>query len=91
MELGIRNYTRGDLTIHKYYSRFRTLWNDYSDLVTTKMSNEGVLEVQQVHKINQKDRFLMKLRPQYKVVYASLVNRDLVPTLANCFGERAFA
>ena len=87
LELGIGNYTQGDLTIQEYYSGFLTLWNDYSDLVTAKMTGEGVLAVQQVHKVSQRDQFLMKLRPEYEAVRASLVNRDPVPTLAVCFGE----
>ena len=51
------------------------------------MTGEGVLAVQQVHKVSQRDQFLMKLRPEYEAVRASLVNRDPVPTLAVCFGE----
>ena len=51
------------------------------------MSAAGVLVVQQVHQNSQRDQFLMKLRPEYEAVRASLVNRDPVPTLAACFGE----
>ena len=87
LELSIGNYTQGDLTIQEYYSGFLTLWNDYSNLVTAKMSAEGVLVVQQVHQNSQRDQFLMKLRPEYEAVRASLVNRDPVPTLSACFGE----
>jgi len=57
LKLAIANYTQGDLSIQDYYSGFLTLWNDYSDLVTAKISAEGVLAVQQVHKINQHDQF----------------------------------
>jgi hypothetical protein len=46
-----------------------------------------MLAVQQIHKINQQDQFLMKLWPKYEPVRASLVNRDLVPSLDACFGE----
>lgn len=87
MELGIENYTQGDLTIQEYYSRFMTLWNDYSNLVIAKMSNEEVLAINKVHKISQKDQFMMKLGPEYKVVRISLVNRDPDPILAACFRE----
>ena len=38
LELAIANYTQGDLSIQDYYSRFLTLWNDYSDLVIAKIS-----------------------------------------------------
>jgi len=65
LELLIANYTHEDLCIQDYYSGFLTLWNDYSDLVTTKISVEGVLVVHQVHKTSQRDQFLMKLRPEY--------------------------
>jgi hypothetical protein len=87
LELAIANYTQGDLSIQDYYSGFLALWSDYSDLVTAKVSAEGVLVVQQVHKISQRDQFLMKLRPEYEPVRASLVNRDPVPSLDACFGE----
>ena len=36
---------------------------------------------------SQRDQFLMKLRPEYEPVHASLVNRDPVPSLDACFGE----
>jgi hypothetical protein len=58
--LAIANYTQ-DLFIQDYYSGFLTLWNDYSDLVINKVSAGGMLAVQQIHKINQQDQFLMKL------------------------------
>jgi len=86
LELAIANYTQ-DLFIQDYYSGFLTLWNDYSDLVINKVSAGGMLAVQQIHKINQQDQFLMKLWPKYEPVRASLVNRDLVPSLDACFGE----
>jgi len=43
--------------------------------------------VQQIHMISQRDQFLMKLRPKYEPVRASLVNHDPVPSLDACFGE----
>ncbi|KAJ0085427.1 hypothetical protein Patl1_07217 [Pistacia atlantica] len=70
-----------------YYSGFLTLWNDYSDLVTAKVSAEGLEAVQRVHKTSQRDQFLMKLRPDFESICASLVNRDPVPTLEAYFGE----
>ena len=87
LELSIGNYTQGDLSIQEYYAGFLTLWNDYSDLVTAKISGEGILAVQQVHKVSQRDQFLMKLRPEFESVRASLMNRDPVPSLDACFGE----
>ena len=53
LEFSIAYYTQGDLSIQDYYSSFLTLWSDYSDLVTAQVSIEGVLAVQQVHKISQ--------------------------------------
>ncbi|KAJ0028643.1 hypothetical protein Pint_36091 [Pistacia integerrima] len=38
IELAIANYTQGDLSVQDYNSSFLTLWNDYSDLVTAKVS-----------------------------------------------------
>ncbi|KAJ0047007.1 hypothetical protein Pint_05362 [Pistacia integerrima] len=35
----------------------------------------------------KRDQFLMKLRPDFESIRASLVNRDHVPTLEACFGE----
>ncbi len=87
LELAIANYTQGDLSVQEYYSGFLTLWNDYSDLVTTKVSAEGLAAVQEVHRTSQRDQFLMKLRPDFESIRASLINRDPVPTLEVCFGE----
>ncbi|GMY32324.1 hypothetical protein FCV25MIE_27566 [Fagus crenata] len=87
LELAIANYIQGDLSVQDYYSGFLTLWNDYSDLVTAKVSTEGLALVQHVHRTSQRDQFLMKLRPEFESIRASLVNRDPVPTLEACFGE----
>ena len=87
LELEIGKYIQGDLSIQEYYAGFLTLWNDYSDLVTAKISAEGALAVRQVHKISQRDQFLMKLKSEYESVRASLMNRDPVPSLDVCFGE----
>jgi hypothetical protein len=87
LELAIANYIQGDLSVQDYYSGFLTLWNDYSDLVTAKVSAEGLVSVQHVHRTSQRDQFLMKLRPEFESIRASLVNRDPVPTLEACFGE----
>ncbi|KAJ0087840.1 hypothetical protein Patl1_32633 [Pistacia atlantica] len=57
LELAIANYTQGDLSVQDYYSSFLTLWNDYSDLVTTKVSANGLEAIQHVHKTSQKDHF----------------------------------
>ena len=38
LELAIANYTQGDLSVQEFYYGFLTLWNDYSDLVTAKVS-----------------------------------------------------
>ena len=43
--------------------------------------------MRQVHKISQRDQFLMKLKSEYESVRASLMNRDPVPSLDVCFGE----
>uniref|UniRef100_A0A2N9IA16 Retrovirus-related Pol polyprotein from transposon TNT 1-94 n=1 Tax=Fagus sylvatica TaxID=28930 RepID=A0A2N9IA16_FAGSY len=53
----------------------------------TKVSAEGLASVQHVHRTSQRDQFLMKLRPEFESIRASLVNRDPVPTLEACFGE----
>ncbi|KZV27588.1 hypothetical protein F511_11591 [Dorcoceras hygrometricum] len=87
LELTIANYTQGDLSVQDYYSGFLNLWSDYSNLVTAMVSGEGLVAVLDVHKTSQRDQFLMKLRPEFESLCASLVNRVPVPSLEACFGE----
>ena len=60
LELAIANYTREDLSVQDYYSGFLILWNNYSDLVATTVSIEGLeaglATIQPVH--NQLKRLI---------------------------------
>ena len=50
----------GRLSIQDDYSLFFTLWHEYTDLVTTNVSNAAFFTIQNLHKTSQRDQFLME-------------------------------
>ena len=80
-------FQHGSLSIQDYYSAFFTLWHEYTDLVTTDVSDATLSTIQNLHKTSQRDQFLMKLRLEYESVRSSLLNRSHIPSLDICFGE----
>jgi hypothetical protein len=87
LELDIRNYRQGNLSIEQFYSGFINLWNDYSGLVHSQVPKATLATLQAVHSESQRDQFLMKLRPEFESVQAALINRQHVPSLEVCLGE----
>lgn len=81
LELKIANYTQGNLTIEQYYSGFLKLWSEYSCII---YANVLVAALQEIDKW---DQFLMKLRTEFEVAQASLLNHDPIPFLDVCFSE----
>ena len=87
MELDIRNYRQGNLSIEQFYSGFLNLWSDYSGLVHSKVPKDALAALQAVHSKSQRDQFLMKLRPEFASARAGLINRTPVPSLDVYLGE----
>ena len=48
---------------------------------------EALSKLQTVHEDSRRDQFLMKLRAEYEITRAGLLNRNPVPTLDICHGE----
>ena len=61
--------------------------HEYTNLVTTDILGAALSTIQNLHKISQRDQFIMKLRPEYESVRSSLLNRSPVLSLEICFGE----
>ncbi|XP_038979372.1 uncharacterized protein LOC113461231 [Phoenix dactylifera] len=87
LELEIANYSQGNLSIQEYYSSFLNLWNEYTGIIHAKVPKEALSAIQEVHATSKHDQFLMKLRPEFEVTRAALLNRDHVPSLDVCLGE----
>ncbi|RVX02434.1 hypothetical protein CK203_031162 [Vitis vinifera] len=87
LEHAIAMFQHGSLSIQDYYLAFLTLWHEYADLVTTDVPIDALSTIQTIHATTRRDQFLMKLRPEYKSVRSSLLNRSPVPFLDICFGE----
>ena len=43
--------------------------------------------MQEVHAQSKRDKFLMKLRPEFEATRSNLMNRNPMPSLDVCFGE----
>ncbi|KAG6468900.1 hypothetical protein ZIOFF_073595 [Zingiber officinale] len=48
---------------------------------------EALASLQAIHEDSRRDQFLMKLRPEFEVARAGLLNRNPVPSLDICLGE----
>ena len=87
LELDIATYRQGDLSIQDYYSGFLNLWAEHSAILHADVSTDSLAVVQKVYEISKRDQFLMKLRPEFDVVRAALLNRNPAPSLDVCLGE----
>jgi hypothetical protein len=87
LELDIKNYRQGKLSIEQFYFGFLNLWSDYSGLVHSQVPKEALAALQAVHSESQRDQFLMKLRPMFESAKVGLINRTPVPSLEVCLGK----
>jgi hypothetical protein len=85
--LSIANYKQGNLSIEQFYAGFMNLWSEYTGIIYSKVPKESLEALHLVHADSQRDQFLMKLRPEFEAVRASLINRNPVPSLDDCLGE----
>ena len=60
---------------------------EYIDIVYKDLSNQGQIEVQQVHQTTKRDQFLLKLTYDFEGIRSNLMNRALVPFLDICLNE----
>ncbi|KAG6535678.1 hypothetical protein ZIOFF_000701 [Zingiber officinale] len=87
LELEIGNLSQGDISIEQYYSGFLNLWGEYSNIIYSKVPKEALANIQAIHEVSKRDQFLMKLRSDFDVARAGLLNRNPVPSLDICLGE----
>ncbi|XP_074374824.1 uncharacterized protein LOC141715249 [Apium graveolens] len=87
IEYDISNYSQGTIYIQEYYSGFQNLWAEFTDIAYAKVPVTSLLSVQQVHEQSKRDRFLMKLRPEFEVTRSNLMNRASTPSLDEYFSE----
>ena len=87
LEYEMANFTQGSLSIEEYFSGFQTLWTDYSNIVYVNVPAATLSVVQVVHATSNQDQFLMKLWPDFEIVWSNLMNRHPVPSLDVCLSE----
>ncbi|KAJ8766133.1 hypothetical protein K2173_021650 [Erythroxylum novogranatense] len=87
LELEMSNFCQGNLSIEEYYYGFLNLWSEYSGIIYAKVPKEILGSLQDVHEVSMRDQFLMKLRPEFEVARAGLLNRAPVPSLDLCLRE----
>ena len=87
LEYEMANFTQGDLSIEEYFSGFRTLWTDYSDIVYANVPIAALSTVQAVHATSKRDQFLMKLRPDFEIAQSNMMNHHPISSLDACLSE----
>lgn len=74
LELDIATYHQGNLSIQDYYSGFLNLWAEHLAILHADVAQESLVVVQQVYEVGKWDQFLLKLRSEFEVVRAALLN-----------------
>jgi hypothetical protein len=49
LEYGIASYTKGNLSIHKYFPSFQNLWGEFSDVVYAKVPAASISTIEAIH------------------------------------------
>ena len=87
LEHEIAQYSQGQMTVQEYYSGFFVLWTEYTDIAYATITKDTLSGVQEVHKITQRDQFLMKLRLEFENVRSNLMSCHPSPSLDTCLTE----
>jgi transposase InsO family protein len=87
LEHDIANFKQDSLSISDFYSQFMNLWAEYTDIVYSNLSADGLSAVQTVHDTTKRDQFLMKLRYDFEGMRSSLMHRDPIPSLDACLHD----
>jgi hypothetical protein len=87
VEMCIANYKQGNLSIEQFYAGFLNPWSEYTGIIYSKIPKESLKALYLVYAESQRDQFLMKLRPEFEAVRASLINQSPVSILDECLGE----
>ncbi|KAG2704988.1 hypothetical protein I3760_05G031300 [Carya illinoinensis] len=88
LELEMSNFSQGALCVEGFYFGFCNLWAKYIDIVYTSIPGTILVDIQAVYEAIMWAQFLMKLRLKFEFICANLMNRDHVPPLDMCLGER---
>ena len=75
------------MVVQEYYFGFLVLWTEYTDIAYATTTGDTLSGVQEVHKITQRDQFLMKLQPEFENVHSNLMSRHPSPSLETCLNE----
>ncbi|KAF3635235.1 putative disease resistance protein RPM1-like [Capsicum annuum] len=61
LEYEIANYSQEDLSIQDYFSGFKNLWAEFTDIVYAKIPAESLSVFQQVHEQSKRDQFFYEV------------------------------
>ncbi|KAK2966046.1 hypothetical protein RJ640_001980 [Escallonia rubra] len=81
-------YGQGEKSIQDYYAGFMNLWTEYEFVTMGKITTACCLRaLKDINDERQVMQFLMKLRPDYEIVRANILNRGTLPTMDAVLGE----
>lgn len=88
IEDNIFSYSQGEKKIQEYYAGFMTLWNEYEEVNMGDISTYCCINnLKKLHEERKVMQFLMKLRPEYEVVRANILNRASDPDMDSVLSE----
>lgn len=64
-----------------------SLWTKYSEIACTDDPPSSLSIIQDIHKTNRRDLFLMKLRLEFENVHSNLMSQVPTPSLDTCLGD----
>ena len=60
---------------------------EFTDIACAFVTGDNLTGLQKFHKINQRDQFLMKLRPEFDTIRSNLMSRQPTPSLETSLNE----
>ncbi|KAK3005401.1 hypothetical protein RJ639_016934 [Escallonia herrerae] len=81
-------YGQGEKSIQYYYAGFMNLWIEYEFVTMRKITSACCLRaLKDINDERKVMQFLMKLRPNYEIVWANIVNHGTLPSMYVVLGK----
>ncbi|KAH0641110.1 hypothetical protein KY285_037696 [Solanum tuberosum] len=87
LEHTLTKYKQGDKDTQSYYSGLMAIWSEQDQSFGGNLSSTGIKEVMLERKKTIVVQFLMKLKPDFELIRANILNRETLPDIDVVFGE----